>query len=333
MRSFARALVITVSISALSLFFILLYSHSYSVSFSMIDLRYLAMAFILHFFAWISWSIRIQHLSKGMGKKINLTDAVEALLPSLFLAGITPSSAGGEPLRIYILRKKGMSYGEATAIILGGRFLDLITIIVLSVIALIFLKTTVSGALESFIRISLVIITICSLAFITLVSRPGTMKLIIQKSVSGLEYISGRNLEALYTSLEREINEFYRSIRLLLKTGRKVIPVAYAGTLGNWILDLLVPWVILLGFGIHADPLKIMMIQLLVYVIVLIPITPGSSGIAEGVAFALFSPVAPPGIMGMFVLMWRIVMYYFNLIAGSIAGLRVYRKIGKPGFD
>ena len=268
-----------------------------------------------------------------MGKDISLRDAVEALLPSLFLAGITPSSAGGEPLRIYILRKKGMSYGEATAIILGGRFLDLITVLALAVIALIFLKSDMNGLLGSVIRLSLVIISTGSLAFIVLASRPSALKLILRKLLSGFEYITGRNPDPIYTSLEREIDEFYRSIRLLLKRKGSVIPTAYAGTLGNWILDLLVPWVILLGFGIHTNPLKIMMIQLLVYVIVLLPLTPGSSGVAESVAFALFSPVAPPGIMGMFVLVWRIVMYYFNLVAGTIAGLRVYGKIGRPGFE
>jgi hypothetical protein len=324
-----KTIAIPISISFGAMFLIFVYTRSH-LSLGDVEFSILGGAFLLHSLAWVSWSLRIQHLSKGLGRDLSLIDALEALLPSLFFAGITPSSAGGEPLRIYILKKKGLSYGEATAVILGGRFLDVITITGLAIIALFLLRSGISSLILKIIHMALVFLIVGSCLLLIFISRPGIMKSMMKKIFLKMEQIMRKDYSRLISKLEDEIDAFYSSIITLMKSGKKSIAIASVGTLGNWILDLSVPWVIMLSLGIHGSLVNVMMIQLLVYIVVLLPLTPGSSGIAEGVAFALFSPLAPGHIMGMFVLAWRGVMYYFNLIAGSIVGIKVYKTIGRP---
>ena len=61
--------------------------------------------------------------------KISLWESTKIVIANLFLAAITPSMAGGEPVRIYLLKKDGLSIGAATASVLGERLLDAVFII------------------------------------------------------------------------------------------------------------------------------------------------------------------------------------------------------------
>jgi glycosyltransferase 2 family protein len=48
---------------------------------------------------------------------------MKIILSSTFVARITPSSAGGELLRMHLLTKNGIPLGRTTAVILGERLL------------------------------------------------------------------------------------------------------------------------------------------------------------------------------------------------------------------
>jgi uncharacterized protein (TIRG00374 family) len=91
---------------------------------SHVDGMFLALGFILHIFCWIFYSIRLKVLASLAGHKISYLLSLKSTLASNFLASLTPSSAGGEPLRIKILADDGMSYGSATAVAVGERLLD-----------------------------------------------------------------------------------------------------------------------------------------------------------------------------------------------------------------
>ncbi len=80
---------------------------------SMENLRYeffvAAIAFV--FLYWCIWGIRLTVLSTAIDKKahINPFKSIKIIIASLFPAGITPSGAGGEPVRIHLLHKNPQS--------------------------------------------------------------------------------------------------------------------------------------------------------------------------------------------------------------------------------
>lgn len=89
-----------------------------------IDGLYLLLGVVLHILSWIFYSIRLRSLATLAGHWISFELSLRSTLASNFLAAITPSSAGGEPLRIKILADDGLSYGSATAVAVGERLLD-----------------------------------------------------------------------------------------------------------------------------------------------------------------------------------------------------------------
>ena len=100
----------------------------YYLSHVQIRYEYFLIAIFLNIFSWILWGLRLQVLSNALDNKlhIGLWESTKIVIANLFLANITPALSGGEPLRIYLLKKDGMSLGSATAAILGERLIDAI---------------------------------------------------------------------------------------------------------------------------------------------------------------------------------------------------------------
>ena len=97
-----------------------------------IKYEYFLMAFLLQIASWFIWGARLKVLSHEIEKNftISLWESTKIIIANLFLAAITPSMAGGEPVRIYLLKEDGLSVGAATASVLGERLLDALLIII-----------------------------------------------------------------------------------------------------------------------------------------------------------------------------------------------------------
>ena len=91
-----------------------------------IKYEFFVIAICLNVLYWFLWGARLKVLSNAIDKnvKIGLWESTKIVIANLFLASITPSMAGGEPVRIHLLNKDGMSVGGSTAAVLGERLLD-----------------------------------------------------------------------------------------------------------------------------------------------------------------------------------------------------------------
>ena len=84
-----------------------------------IRLEYILGAVLLHAFSYLIWGLRIRALCKALGHRIGILKVTEIVISSTFVAGITPSSAGGEFLRVHSLNRNRIPTGRA-AIVVGN---------------------------------------------------------------------------------------------------------------------------------------------------------------------------------------------------------------------
>ncbi|MEF8847593.1 MAG: flippase-like domain-containing protein, partial [Candidatus Thermoplasmatota archaeon] len=86
---------------------------------SEINVRYefFLLAVLVNLVYWTIWGARQKVLSNSLepNADITLKKSTKIVIANLFLANITPSMAGGEPVRIYLLNKNGLNIGSATA--------------------------------------------------------------------------------------------------------------------------------------------------------------------------------------------------------------------------
>jgi uncharacterized protein (TIRG00374 family) len=74
--------------------------------------RYLFYALILSALMQFCEIQRLRILTRAMGTNITFAYALEAVLAYNFLAAITPTLSGGEPLMIYMLKEKEVGGGR-----------------------------------------------------------------------------------------------------------------------------------------------------------------------------------------------------------------------------
>lgn len=293
---------------------------------SQADLSMLLVAFFLHFLFWFFWAVRLKLLSSFLGQRIPFVYALEATIASTFLAAITPSSAGGEPLRIKMLVDKGASVGSATAIVLAERLFDAIFFVsALPVFLLISGFSTRFGFEVCFVFLMFLVGFMLFLYF--LLNKPERVDRFTDKLYSVLRrFLSEDKAEKAYRYIKNEMWKFRDAVVELTKNSINQLAIVMFLTFLIWISEFLVPSAILLG--LNEDPAILLSVtsQLILVILSLIPITPGSSGIAEAGMGYLYSKFVPQHALGVLVALWRIITYYTNIVIGFIVNMKIIKN-------
>ncbi len=282
----------------------------------------LLVAFLLQFLFWFFWALRIQYLVYYVGKKVSLSYAVEVTLASGFLAAITPSSAGGEPLRVKMLYDAGVGAGESTAVVLVERLLDAIFFSV--ALPLFVVLTGFSMKLGMEVGGIFAVSLSGFLVFLwLLIKRPERLESLAGWIERLVAKFSRKRAEGLAEKLKEELIAFRDALIMLARNPRCAF-IALCITVMIWMPEFLIPSAILAAFGCKPYFLYSITAQLLLVVISLLPLTPGASGIAEFGMGYLYSNFVPQHIIGILTALWRFITYYLNLIAGFFVIKRRY---------
>ncbi len=307
-----RALLIASLISLAAIIVILKVTDA-SLSWSLIkriDGRFLVLAFLLHALNWFFYAVRLQRLTSLAGHRISFRLSFKSTLASNFLAALTPSSAGGEPLRIKILADDGMSYGSATAVAVGERLLD--SIFFLAALA-IFL--TASGFMTGFGlglgAVFFLLLLLLAIFLRELAVRPDR----IARFMGWAKAKTGNR--PIISAMEREIWLFRDAAIRLAKETLGHIPVMVGLTTLIWICDFLVPSALLVGMGEGPKFLFSITSQIILAIVAILPLTPGSSGVAELGMSYLYSLFVPAVLLGPLVALWRLITYFSNIVVGA----------------
>jgi uncharacterized protein (TIRG00374 family) len=292
-------------------------------------------AIILNFVYWILWGLRLKILCNTMDKRvsINLSESTKIIIANLFLASITPSMAGGEPVRIYLLNKNGMSYGCATAAVLGERLLDAIFILAMVPIAFLIFKNIIElGLISTGLLIGVIFFASLLILFLYSIKKPDKTKrflILISKKLNRFAKNKKSDIRII-SRINQEVDNFSRSIKLFTGENKKELFKASLITVLFWSVGFMIPSMILLGLGLPPFFIESYAAQVLLLVIIMMPTTPGSSGVAEIGIYGLYGVLigtSTYSLIGVFIIIYRFVSYHMNLIAGAIFQYRIFKSI------
>ncbi|HID25092.1 MAG TPA: flippase-like domain-containing protein [Thermoplasmata archaeon] len=290
--------------------------------------HFFLLAIALQFFAWFLWGVRISLMARMVEpeKKVNLQESFSIVIANLFLAAVTPSMAGGEPVRIHLLSKKGFTTGCATAVVLGERVFDAVFILAMVPFALtVFQSFIATKEIGIGLTVGVILFIAGIILFFYTVTRPEKIKGFLSRIFKK----PGEKRVGLLKRIEGAVDEFHRGSKLIFKTrNSKDIIAIFLITASSWLIGFLVPSSILLGLGHNPVFIQSIAAQVLLLIIVMIPITPGSSGVAELGASALYSSFTNISLLGVFIVLWRFITYYMNIIISSV----FQYKLLKPFF-
>jgi uncharacterized protein (TIRG00374 family) len=187
--------------------------------------------------------------------------------------------------------------------------------------------------------ISLVFIGGMMLGFLYLVRHPAYLKRFTNQLLTWWRHLRSRissrspedaeekrESDDLAARINREVDNFSGSISRFSGAGRRGLLEGFLFALLFWSSEFLVASFILLGLGQQPYVLESFLFQLIIALVETIPLTPGSAGIAEISAASLYGLIIPSALIGVFVALWRFMLYYLNIILGLIATVVIFRR-------
>ena len=228
-----------------------------------------------------------------------------------------------------------MPIGDATAVVIMERVLDGIALAALAAFAMIVLTEQWNslGAISTvMVYVTWIFVAGCLFLFYLAVRRPDVVKRVVNRSARFLTKKWDRSrVEELLERADMEIDNFNGAVIRFVRTAKSGLLWGMLFTLLYWVSEIITASLILVGLGQPPLILESFVIQLILAILMMIPLTPGSSGIAEVGATSMYALFIPASIVGIFVVIWRIVLYYFNIALGILSSIIIVRREAKAG--
>ena len=291
---------------------------------------YLLIAVGLHLLALGFWAQRIRKMAESLGYRLGFFYTLNMVMANLLVAAITPSQAGGEPVRIHQLYRQNVPLGDATAIVIVERVIDAVVLGVLGAFALVVLGSTLQNlpaGLTAFIYFSWLVMSGAVLLFIYTVRKPDMTKRVIQRiSVWFARTWDRGRVERMVATIDREVDNFHNSVFRFVRHAKMGLVWGSFYTLLFWFTEFLIVSFILMGLGTEPFFLASLVAQIVIAIVMMIPLTPGASGIAEISATSFYGLFVNPAIVGVMVLIWRLIFFYLNIILGILATIPILQR-------
>jgi len=297
------------------------------------NLWFLGLAILFRLLALVLWGLRIQLMSSSLGYRVKLPYCVNMVLAGLLAGTITPGQAGGEPVRVHELYRANVKIGDATAIVIMERVLDGIILTVMGILLMILMSRYIESIFNPALVILVIIAWIFLISFLIIpvlaIKYPERTKKYLMKLVHWIAPRMGRfspSLQSITERADHEIDNLFGSMTRF--TGAAWRGLFFGGIITAlfWISEFLVASVIMMGLGLGPFILESFFFQILIAIIMMIPLTPGASGVTELSTSSLYALIIPSGMIGIFVILWRFVTFYLNIILGAAAGLAIFKR-------
>ncbi|MCU0630178.1 MAG: flippase-like domain-containing protein [Methanoregulaceae archaeon] len=331
-KSQARWIWISVAFSTVVLLIVLATTFDTNTLLTILKLNitFLLLALLLRVASLLFWALRIRTMSGSLGYKVKFKHCFNLVVANLLAGAITPGQAGGEPVRIHELYRADVKIGDATAVVLMERVLDGVVLVIMGVFAMILLESIWRGLnvaliIGMFFGLAVMIGLIVILFYSA--RRPDRVKVLLNKLINwaGTRW-KGKTMQKITRYADVEMDNFFASLRRFTTSGRKGLFYGTVFTTLFWASEFFIASLLLLSLGQPPFVAESYLFQLIIAIVMMIPLTPGSSGIAELSATSLYALIVPASVLGLFVLLWRLLLFYFNIVVGLMASLNIFRR-------
>lgn len=285
--------------------------------------------------------VRLGVICRGLGYTVPLPSLAITQGLSLFAGSLTPGQVGGEPVRIHRLSRAGLAVGDAVTVVVAERVFDLVVVASLTFAALFavrhlwgYLAATVFYPVAAF----LVLVFVLLLALVVLVRRPSLANRIVGgaavrvldrcgRSRRWLRFCPGSDgAERIAERISRETEVFAASASRFVRADPRALGGAVLASILDWIFFFSTASALLAALALPPSLPESFLFQGILQMIAAVPLIPGAAGIAELGAATLYSRIVPTYLLGLFVVLWRLILYFLNIPLGLLAAALAARE-------
>ncbi len=268
----------------------------------------------------VFWAVRWNVYVDSRGYTVGLFDLLKLTLIGIAINNLTPlARMGGEPVRAYLLSSKhGVDFEDSVASVMADGSTFLITHLLFIVVGFIAVLSIMSPPRWIVTILALSCISVLSLLFGLVFGIYSGRDYIIRF----LRYITNKfdRLKEHREGIVERYEKFRASFKECLSDKKNLSKVFLVAGLSR-ALNIIAYFLMFLAVG-HYLPIPVLIAVLgIVAMANVLPITPGSLGVYEGVFISAFALVGVPiSISAVVVLLQRLVWYWGTSILGVSLG-------------
>ena len=269
----------------------------------------------------IAEAINLKIALKVLGDKISFKNAYKYALSGFFVASITPSSTGGDPMQLYLMAKDNIkvSHGIITLLLklLAFQFVSIfISIFGFINCHNIFLSSLGNFKYLAFLGIFLNVL-VCTLYFLIVFFKP-VILFLVELISRLLEKVHYRNTKKLRKNLLSHVEE-YSNASIYLKRNKKIFLQIFCITLVQMLLYYSIPYFVYLSLGLSEySIITFISIQSLLYISVSSLPFPGAVGVSEATFMKIYKTMYSKALLGSAMVITRFINFYIFVLYSGI---------------
>lgn len=299
-----------------------------------LDVRYLVMALLTVTLSWFLEACALQKLVHVRSHSIRLGEAFRATTTGILFNQLTPLSSGGQPMEIYVLSQMGIPVGLGMS---AAMMLTLIYHLYIFLFGAVTIATfyAFQGAtlarLAPLLWAGYILNLFTTGVFIAIIVSEKKTLALLKRLVHWAKKIRIiKDEEKAFTKVSNEMQSFNDAFRFLRQEGLGRVIIAGIYYFLALTALYIVPYWVFRSFGMHYPVHLVIMGTIAVaFVTSYIPL-PGASLGAEGGFYFIFSYFFPETQgLGLIVVFWRLVTFYYPIVFGNILFTSWNRRMGQ----
>lgn len=307
--------------------FVIYFTHKHNLKEIMlvlatIDIKYVIIGLLFMFIFVMSEALNIKILLKSFDIVHPFLLCFKYSLIGYFFSSITPSSSGGQPLQILVMKKDGIKLTYSITILLVILIIYQFLVCILGIVGflihrdfLLSLNISLKIFLFAFFLFNMILLIIL---LVLLFSKRVTRMLlnILNKVLSIFNY---RKKEEFISNIEDKVLEYHNSAIYLKQHKKDILKVSLV-TLVQLLIYFSIPFLVYKAFGLHDKTLIYFVgMEAFLYASVSCMPMPGAMGAHESVFMYLFATLFPVSMITSATIVSRGISFYlFVLISGFL---------------
>jgi len=320
-KNLARSLVII----ALSVIIIVLIAGFTDISLTIkalkkISAKWLMMVCLLLICDWFAEALTVKIFAVSYRTKVSLKYLFKSTLIGSFFSAITPFSTGGQPAQIAFMNKRGVEYGEATALFVSRFIVYQVVITLLGAFGVYTAHDILSRNITKFALLAFFgfVLNSAVLFFLLIFSiNRNLVEWLVKALIKPLAFL--RLIKNQAEAVEKTLNQIKLFHKCMIRSmsNLSLLSFAFLVTVCQMIARVSVTYFVARSVQVNCSYVNTIMFQLVLFLVVSLIPTPGAMGASESGYVLFFSFLFGPQTVAT-LLLWRFFTYYVNIIVGGL---------------
>jgi len=285
---------------------------------------YLLLALICMSFFSVFEALNIRTALRLFKYKISFKQCYKYALAGFFVAGITPSSTGGDPMQLYLMSKDDVNISHGALVLLLKLLSFQITVVFLSIIGFIYSHNIFMeslGGLKYIIFIGAFLnILVGTLYFFIIFFKP-VITSIVDLFAKLLFKLHLKKANSIIDKINKLVEDYGKASVYIVKN-KKILIRIFLTTLTQMILYYCIPYFVYLALGFNDHSIfTFLSLQAVLFVSVSSLPFPGAVGVSEATFMRIYSTMFPKIILGSAMVITRFINFYIFIFYSGIAFL------------